>query len=129
MIPKTILNALNNEKIPLYGNGLQIRDWIYVIDHCSGIESVIKKGKIGKSYLFSSRNEVRNIDIIKKILKILNKDESLISYVDDRPGHDLRYAINPDKTEKELGWKPEYNFDDALKLTVEHYINNKNMYL
>ena len=128
LIPKTILNALKNDKIPVYGNGLQIRDWIYVYDHCSGLETVIRKGKIGKSYLFSSRNEIRNIDIIKKILHILNKSESLISYVNDRPGHDIRYAINPDKTEKELGWKSEYDFDDALKLTVEHYINNKNIY-
>ena len=128
LIPKTILNALNNEKIPVYGNGLQIRDWIYVYDHCSGIDYVINKGKIGKSYLFSARNEKKNIDVIKSILKILNKDESLIEYVKDRPGHDVRYGIDPEKTEKELNWKPEYNFNSALNSTVEHYVKNKNMY-
>ncbi|WP_393972166.1 dTDP-glucose 4,6-dehydratase [Oxyplasma meridianum] len=127
LIPKTILNALNNEKIPVYGNGLQIRDWIYVEDHCSGIDDVIHKGNIGNSYLFSARNEIKNIDIIKRILKTLNKDESLISYVNDRPGHDVRYGINPDKAMKELNWKPKYNFDDALKITINHYKKNMNL--
>lgn len=123
LIPKTIVLASKNQKIPLYGNGLQIRDWIYVEDHCRAIEKVLLNGKKGESYLVSARNEQRNIDVVKMILSLMNKDYSLIDFVKDRPGHDVRYAIDPTKIETELGWKPKYNFSNALEITVKHYMH------
>ena len=123
LIPKTIVLASKNQKIPLYGNGMQIRDWIYVEDHCSAIEKVILKGRKGETYLVSARNEQRNVDVVKMVLSLINKDYSLIDFVKDRPGHDVRYAIDPTKIETELGWKPRYNFSKALEITVKHYIN------
>ena len=121
LIPKSISLALKNEKIPLYGNGEQVRDWIYVEDHCSAVESVLERGKIGETYLVSSRNEQRNIDVVKKILLILGKPQDLIYFIADRPGHDVRYSINPEKLEKATGWKPSFSFDKALELTVKMY--------
>ena len=121
LIPKSISLALKNEKIPLYGNGEQVRDWIYVEDHCSAVESVLERGKIGETYLVSSRNEQRNIDVVKKILLILGKPQDLIYFTSDRPGHDVRYSINPEKLEKSTGWKPSFSFDKALELTVKMY--------
>jgi len=131
LIPKTITNALQNKPIPIYGNGMQVRDWIYVEDHCSAIDLILKKGEIGEKYLISAENERHNIDVVKSILKLLNKPNSLIQYVADRPGHDVRYALEPKKI-KELGWKPKYKFDEALKNTVKWYkklIEEGNNYL
>ena len=113
--------ASRDQKIPLYGNGNQIRDWIYVEDHCSAIESVLLKGNMGETYLVSARNELRNVDVVKKILAIMGKSDSLIEYVDDRPGHDVRYAIDPRKIETELRWKPKFDFGKALEITIGHY--------
>ena len=127
LIPKAITNALQNKPIPIYGNGMQVRDWIYVEDHCSAIDLILKKGEIGGRYLISAENEQHNIDVVKSILKILNKPNSLIQYVADRPGHDVRYALEPKKI-KELGWKPKYKFDEALKNTVKWYVKNPNNY-
>jgi len=120
LIPKAITNALQGKPIPIYGNGMQVRDWIYVEDHCSAIGLILKKGEIGEKYLISAENERHNIDVVKSILKLLNKPQSLIQYVADRPGHDVRYALEPKKI-KELGWKPKYKFDEALKNTVKWY--------
>ena len=124
LIPKTIMLASRDQKIPLYGNGNQIRDWIYVEDHCSAIESILLKGNMGETYLVSARNEQKNVDVVKKILAIMGKSDSLIEYVDDRPGHDVRYAIDPAKIERELGWRHKFDFGKALELTVRHYIGN-----
>ena len=128
LMPKTILNAIDGKKIPVYGNGLQIRDWIYVEDHCTALDLVLRRGKIGETYLVSSRGEKRNIDVVKEILGILNLPEKLIEFVEDRPGHDIRYSINPKKIEENLGWKPKHNFKNALNLTVEHYVKNISKY-
>ncbi|BAB60064.1 dTDP-glucose 4,6-dehydratase [Thermoplasma volcanium GSS1] len=121
LIPKTVYNAIHNFRIPIYGSGRQIRDWIHVLDHCSAIEAILERGRIGETYLVSARNEQHNIDVVKKILGILGKDESLIEYVSDRPGHDVRYAIDPKKIENELDWKPSIPFDEGLRDTVNHY--------
>ena len=125
LIPKTITLALKNEKIPIYGNGEQIRDWIYVEDHCTAVESILEKGKLGETYLVSSRNEQRNIDVVKKILSLLGKNHDLINFVSDRPGHDVRYAINPEKLEKATGWKSSFQFDKALEMTIKMYTQHK----
>jgi len=127
LIPKAITNALQGKPIPIYGNGTQVRDWIYVEDHCGAIDLILKKGEAGEKYLISAENEQHNIDVVKSILKILNKPNSLIQYVADRPGHDVRYALDPKKI-KELGWKPRYKFDEALKNTVEWYSNSTNVF-
>ena len=113
--------ASRDRKIPLYRNGNQIRYWIYVEDHCSAIESVLLKGNMGETYLVSARNELRNVDVVKKILTIMGKSDSLIEYVDDHSGHDVRYAIDPTKIERDLGWKPKFYFGKALEMTVRHY--------
>ncbi len=123
LIPKTIKNAIRGMKIPVYGTGENIRDWIYVEDHCSGIESVILKGDSGESYLIGARNERTNLDVIKIILNHLGLDKDLIEFVEDRKGHDYRYSIDPSKIEEELGWKPQYGFDKALSLTIDYYVN------
>ena len=125
LIPKTITLALKNEKIPIYGNGEQIRDWIYVEDHCTAVESILEKGKLGETYLVSSRNEQRNIDVVKKILSLLGKNHDLIQFVSERPGHDVRYAINPEKLEKATGWKSSFQFDKALEMTIKMYTQHK----
>lgn len=128
LIPKTILNALEGKKIPIYGDGSQIRDWIFVEDHCTALDLVLKKGKTGETYLVSSRNEKKNIYVVKEILGIMRLSEELVEFVKDRPGHDVRYSINPRRIEVELGWKPRNNFKDALKFTVKHYIKNIERY-
>ncbi len=123
LIPKTIIRNLLNLDIPLYGNGKNIRDWIYTEDNVRAILTVLFKGKYGEIYNISSNNELENIDIVEKIFDLMGKKGN-IKYVSDRPGHDVRYSIKSDKL-KNLGWKPEYGFMDALKLTVEWYINNE----
>lgn len=129
LIPKTILNAYLDKEIPVYGNGKQVRDWIFVEDHCSAIERIIQKGKSGETYLIGENGEKRNIDVIKMILKAMKKPESLIKFTEDRLGHDVRYAIDSRKTQKELGWKPKFSFEKGIKITIEHYLNNKDRYL
>ena len=123
LIPKTIFNALNGKKIPIYGSGKNIRDWIFVDDHCSGIETVINKGHIGDSYLIGARNEKTNLEIVNLILGKLGLSSSLIEFIEDRKGHDYRYSIDPSRIEKELGWRPAHKFDQALSLTIEFYKN------
>lgn len=125
LIPLMIINALNNKKLPVYGDGMNVRDWIYVIDHNIGIDLVFNEGKIGEVYNLGASNEMPNIQIVKLILSHLGKGEELIEYVKDRPGHDRRYAIDSSKIQKELGWKPQYTFDDAIANTVEWYLSNK----
>jgi dTDP-glucose 4,6-dehydratase len=129
LIPKTILNAYLDKGIPVYGNGKQIRDWIFVEDHCSAIEKIIQKGKYGETYLIGENGEKKNIDVIRMILKTMNKPESLIKFTEDRLGHDVRYAIDSRKTQKELGWEPKFSFDKGIKITIEHYLKNKDRYL
>ncbi len=123
LIPKTIIRNYLNMEIPLYGNGNNKRDWIYVDDNVRAILTVLSKGKSGEIYNISSNNELSNIEIVNQIFNIMNK-KGKIKYISDRPGHDVRYSINSEKLLK-LGWKPEYNFEEALKLTVEWYIKNK----
>lgn len=126
LIPLMIINALNNKKLPVYGDGMNVRDWIYVIDHNKAVESVFENGKSGEVYNVGASNEMPNIEIIKLILKKLGKSEDLIEYVKDRPGHDRRYAIDSSKIQNELGWKPEHKFEEAIDFTVEWYLKNKN---
>ena len=128
LIPKTILNALSDQRIPIYGSGKQVRDWIYVEDHCRALDLIIHNGRIGETYLVSAENEMSNIDVVNKILCILNKRDNLIEHVSDRPGHDKRYALSPEKIQKELGWSPSDNFEDALRKTIEHYRKKINKY-
>lgn len=126
LIPLMIINSLNGKKLPVYGDGLNVRDWIYVIDHNKAAELVWEKGKVGEVYNIGASREMKNIDIVKLILKNLNKSDHLIEYVKDRPGHDRRYAIDSSKIQNELGWKPEYKFEDAMAKTIEWYLQNKN---
>ena len=129
LIPKAIINTVREMPVPVYGSGLQIRDWIYVEDHCSALEQIIKNGIYGEIYLVSANGEKRNIDVIKSILKELNKSEKLINFVNDRPGHDVRYAIDANKIIRELGWKPRTKFEKGLRLTINHYTKNLDRYL
>ena len=128
LIPKTILNALSNRRIPIYGSGKQVRDWIFVEDHCRALDLILHKGGIGETYLVSSENEISNIEVVNMILGILDAPDGLVEYVNDRPGHDSRYALNPKKIRKELGWSPKNNFEDALKRTITHYQENVHKY-
>ena len=125
LIPKTIIRAQKNLKVPLYGDGGQIRSWIYVLDHVSAIESLISKGLDGEIYNITSWNEISNKTIVEKILNIMGKSNNLIEYVSDRPGHDKRYSIDSSKIQNEIGWKPKYDFEQALKETVEWYLQNQ----
>ena len=125
LIPLMIIRALNNEKLPVYGEGKNVRDWLYVEDHCTAIDLIIRNGKDGEVYNVGGHNERANIDVVKIILNALGKSEDLIEYVTDRPGHDLRYAIDPHKLETELGWKPKYNFDTGIQETIKWYLENK----
>ena len=126
LIPKIILYCHHNKKIPIYGTGKNIRDWIHVNDHCNAIFKVLKNGKKGSSYNIAGDNEVDNITIVEKILSIMNKPNDMIEYVKDRPGHDYRYSMNASKIKKELGWSPEIKFEEGLTSTIQWYINNKN---
>ena len=128
LIPKTILNLMNNERVPIYGDGKQIRDWIYVTDHCNGIDLILEKGMMGKTYLIGSDGEHSNIEVVREIIKLMKKGSDMIRHVEDRPGHDKRYAIDASSIRK-LGWKSEFNFDDALRQTVEHYVKNYENYI
>jgi len=125
LIPKVILLAMNNKKIPIYGTGKNVRDWIFVVDHCEAILRVLERGKRGNSYNISGHNELDNLTIVKKILRIMGKPNSYLKYVKDRPGHDFRYSLNTSKIEKELNWKPKYSFEEGLDLTIKWYLNNK----
>lgn len=125
LIPLMISRALNNEALPVYGNGENVRDWLHVYDHCAAIDLILHKGKVGEVYNVGGHNERTNLEVVKTILKALDKPESLITYVTDRPGHDLRYAIDPQKLENELGWKPTYNFDTGIAQTIQWYLDNK----
>ncbi|MGE5364020.1 MAG: dTDP-glucose 4,6-dehydratase [Bacteroidota bacterium] len=124
LIPLMIINAMNNKKLPVYGDGLNVRDWIYVIDHNKAINLVLEKGRPGEVYNIGASQEMTNIEIVKLILKNLDKTEELIEYVKDRPGHDRRYAIDSGKIRTELGWKPEFRFEQAITDTIEWYKNN-----
>lgn len=125
LIPHMIKLALNDEKLPVYGEGLNIRDWLYVEDHCEAIDLVLHNGKAGERYNIGGHNEKRNIEIVKLILKHLGKPESLITYVEDRKGHDYRYAIDPTKIKNELGWEPKTKFEDGIVKTIDWYLENK----
>lgn len=125
LIPLMIVNALNDKPLPVYGKGLNIRDWLYVEDHCSAIDRIIRDGREGEVYNVGGHNEMRNIDIVKLICKELGKPESLITYVTDRKGHDMRYAIDPMKIYNELGWLPKTKFEDGIKMTIQWYLDNR----
>lgn len=125
LIPLMINNCLNDHQLPVYGDGMQIRDWLHVKDHCTGIDIVLHKGKIGEIYNIGGNNEKANIEIVKLIIKELGKSEELITYVKDRPGHDRRYAIDNSKITRELGWKPSYTFEQGIKETIEWYLSHK----
>lgn len=125
LIPLMIANALANKPLPVYGKGENVRDWLYVEDHCKAIDLIIHKGKVGEVYNVGGHNEMRNIDIVKLICEKLGKPESLITYVTDRKGHDLRYAIDPAKIHSELGWLPETKFDSGIVKTIEWYLENR----
>ncbi|MDR0853884.1 MAG: dTDP-glucose 4,6-dehydratase [Clostridiales Family XIII bacterium] len=125
LIPLMIANALADKPLPVYGEGLNVRDWLYVDDHCKAIDMILSNGKIGEVYNIGGHNEMANIDIVKLIIGYLGKPESLITYVTDRKGHDMRYAIDPKKISDELGWSPETKFADGIKLTIDWYLHNK----
>ena len=125
LIPLFISNLLKGEKVPVYGDGMNIRDWLYVYDHCSAIDTVLHKGIIGEVYNIGGNNEKANIEITKLLIKELGKDESSIKYVEDRLGHDRRYAIDSSKIQKELGWHPSVTFEEGIKITIDWYLNNQ----
>ena len=125
LIPLMISRALAEEPLPVYGKGENVRDWLHVLDHCIAIDLIIRNGKEGEVYNIGGHNERTNLEVVKTIIKALNKSEDLIQYVTDRPGHDQRYAIDPTKMEKELGWKPIYTFDTGIQETIEWYLTNK----
>ena len=125
LIPLTIVNALHEKPLPVYGTGENVRDWLYVEDHCKAIDLILHKGREGEVYNVGGHNERKNIDIVRLICKALGKSESLITYVADRKGHDLRYAIDPTKIHTELGWLPETKFEDGIQKTIQWYLNNK----
>ena len=125
LIPLMISRALADEELPVYGNGENVRDWLHVSDHCEAIDLIIHKGKVGEIYNIGGHNERTNLQVVQTILKALDKPESLIKYVKDRPGHDRRYAIDPTKIETELGWKPKYNFDTGIAQTIQWYLDNE----
>ena len=128
LIPKTIILAKQEQKIPIYGKGQNIRDWIHVDDHCNGIISLLLDGKSGQSYNISGNNEVDNTTIVKKILDIMGKSEDLVEYVEDRPGHDFRYSMSSNKISKELSWKPKISFGEGIEKTVEWYLNHEEIW-
>lgn len=125
LIPLMIVNCLNNKPLPVYGEGLNVRDWLYVEDHCQAIDLILHKGRVGEVYNVGGHNEMRNIDIVKLICRELGKPESLITHVTDRKGHDMRYAIDPTKIHNELGWSPGTKFTDGIKRTIRWYLDNR----
>ncbi len=125
LIPLMIANALENKELPVYGDGLHVRDWIYVLDHCRAVDRVLREGRSGEVYNIGSMYDVPNLEVVKLILKHLDKPESLIRFVKDRPGHDRRYAMDAAKIRDELGWTPDYSFDDAIQETINWYLNNR----
>ena len=125
LIPLMIINCLHDKPLPVYGEGLNVRDWLYVEDHCRAIDLILREGRIGEVYNVGGHNEMRNIDIVKLICRALGKPESLITFVTDRKGHDMRYAIDPAKIHRELGWLPETRFEDGLAKTVKWYLENR----
>jgi len=127
LIPLVIARALEGKSVPVYGEGLNVRDWLYVRDHCSAIDLVLERGKAGQVYNIGGCGERRNIDVVKCILDILDKPHSLISYVEDRKGHDLRYAVDPQKIQSELGWEPSVCFEDGIRETVQWYLDGQRL--
>ncbi len=125
LIPLMIANALADKPLPVYGEGINVRDWLYVEDHCRAIDLILEKGRIGEVYNVGGHNEMRNIDIVRLILRELGKSEELIAHVSDRKGHDMRYAIDPEKIHRELGWLPETRFEDGIKRTIGWYLENE----
>lgn len=125
LIPKTIIRTLRGLQVPVYGRGQNIRDWIYVQDFCQALDLLLNKGRNGEIYNVSTGNELTNTDIVKMILNLMDKPEDTITYVEDRPGHDLRYSLNSSKLRKELGWNPKHNFQEALKTTINWYTDNE----
>ena len=125
LIPLMIKNALADEKLPVYGTGENVRDWLYVEDHCKAIDMIIHEGKVGEVYNIGGHNEKSNLDVVRTILKQVGKSEDLITFVGDRKGHDLRYAIDPTKIHDELGWLPETRFDDGIRQTIDWYLDNR----
>ena len=125
LIPLMIANALNDKPLPVYGEGMNVRDWLYVEDHCRAIDLILRRGRVGEVYNVGGHNEMRNIDIVRLICRKLGKPESLITYVADRKGHDMRYAIDPTKIHTELGWLPETKFADGINKTIDWYLNNR----
>ena len=125
LIPFFLLRAMADKKLPLYGDGLNVRDWIYVEDHCEGLLKVLEDGKVGERYNIGGGNQMTNLEISKTILDILHKPEDLISFVNDRPGHDRRYALDFTKIKNELGWQPEMEFAEGIKKTIDWYRNNQ----
>jgi dTDP-glucose 4,6-dehydratase len=125
LIPKTIIRASLGMKVPIYGSGRNVRDWIYVLDHCEALDLILEGGEPGEIYNISSGNELDNLTLVKKILKIMGKSEDLIEFVEDRPGHDVRYSLDSSKIRRELQWKPKYSLEDSLKNTVEWYLTNE----
>jgi dTDP-glucose 4,6-dehydratase len=125
MLPLFISNLMEGKKVPVYGDGQQVRDWIHVLDHARGIDFVLQKGKIGETYCLGGNSELANLDVTKTLLKLMDKDESSIEFVKDRPGHDRRYAIDFSKAKNELGWEPEMKFEDGLKEMIDWYKQNQ----
>ena len=125
LIPLMIANALSDKPLPVYGEGLNIRDWLYVEDHCAAIDLILERGQVGQVYNIGGHNEMKNIDIVRRILAILGKPESLITHVTDRKGHDMRYAIDPSFIHRELGWLPETRFEEGIQRTVQWYLDNR----
>jgi len=126
LIPLTITNLIDGKQVPVYGDGLYVRDWLYVVDHCKAIDLILKKGQVGNTYLIGGlTDDISNLDVIKKILRFMGKNESSIEYVTDRPGHDRRYAMDWTLISRDLGWKPEHGFDEYLKTTIDWYVKNE----
>lgn len=125
LIPLMITNALENKPLPVYGDGMNVRDWIHVLDHCRAVDLVLHRGRVGEVYNIGGNSERRNIEIVELIVRELGRDESLIRFVEDRPGHDRRYAIDASKIRNELGWRPLYNFEEGIRETIRWYIDNR----
>jgi dTDP-glucose 4,6-dehydratase len=126
LIPLMIINLIQGKKLPVYGDGMNVRDWIYVLDHNQAVKAVLENGRVGEVYNIGASTEMANIEIVKMLIKQLGKSVDSIEYVKDRLGHDKRYAIDSSKIKNELGWSPKYNFENAIERTIEWYLNNKN---